>query len=81
MQAMRVGVMVASGQDAGARRRAERRRVHVVVAQAVRRQAVDIRRLDRAAVTAKLAKAGVVQHDEEDVGRPFFARSGLGPGR
>ena len=30
--------------------------------------------LDRAAITAHLAEAGIVQHDEQDVGRAFLAR-------
>ena len=33
---------------------------------------VDVRRGDRAAVAAHLAEAGVVLHDEQDVGRAFF---------
>ena len=77
----RVRVMVASREDARARRRAERRRVHAVEEQAVRSQGVDVRRLDRAAVAAHLAEAGVVLHDEQDVGCAFFGAKWLRPGR
>ena len=63
-----VAVVVAPGDDAGAARRAQRRGVHVVVAQAVGGERVEVRRLDRAAVAAEVAEAGVVQDDEEHVG-------------
>ena len=62
-----VAVVVAAGDDAGAARRAERRRVHVVEAQAVRRERVEVRRRDRAAVAAEVTEPGVVEDDEEDV--------------
>ena len=63
-----VAVVVAPGDDAGAARRAERRGVHVVEAQAVGGERVEVRRLDRAAVAAEVAEAGVVEDDEEHVG-------------
>ena len=65
----RVAVMVAAGQDARPARRAQRGRVHVVIAQAVRRERVEVRRRDRAAVTAQLAEPRVIQHDEQHVRR------------
>ena len=69
MQDMPLRVMVAAGQDARARRRAQRGRVHVVVAQAVLRELVDVRRADRRAEAAELPEAGVVEHDEQHVRR------------
>ena len=65
----RVAVMVAAGDDAGAARRAQRRRVHVAVAQAVRGESVEAGCLDRAAVTAQLPEPRVIQHDEHHVRR------------
>ena len=59
-----VGVVVAPGHQAGAGGRAERGRVEVAVAQPAGRQRVEVRRADGRAVTAELAEAGVVQHDE-----------------
>ena len=73
-----VRMMVAPGQDAGARRRAQRRGVHVVEEQAVRGELVDVRRCDGASVTAQLGEAGIVLYDEEDVGCTFFARRSSG---
>ena len=62
-----VAVMVAAGDDTGAARRAERRRVHVRVAQPASGETVEVRCLDRAPVAAELAEAGVVQNDEEHI--------------
>ena len=73
-----VGVVIAPRDHARARRRAQRRRVHVVVAQPVGRQRVEVRRLDRAAVAAEMPEAGVVEHDEQHVRRACFARLGAG---
>ena len=42
--------------------------MHVAVAHAARREAIEVGRGDGAAVAAELAEAGVVEHDEEDVG-------------
>ena len=64
-----VAVMVAPGHDARPARRAQRGRVHVGVAQPVRRERVEVRRRDRAAVAAQLPEADVVEHDHQDVGR------------
>ena len=65
----RVAVMVAAGQYARPARRTQRRRVHVAVAQAVRRQRVEAGRRDRAAVTAQLPETRVIQHDEQHIRR------------
>ena len=65
----RVAVMVAARQDARTARRAQRRRVHVAVPQAVRRERIETGRLDRAAVTAQLAEPRVIQHDEQHIRR------------
>ena len=62
-------VMVAPGDERGARRRAERGGVDVVVAQAVVRDAIHRRRRDDAAEGARHAEAGVIGDDEQDVGR------------
>ncbi len=75
-----VGVMVAAGHDARPARRAERRRVHVVVAQPFGGDAVQVRRADRAAVAAQLAESGVVEHDEQDVRRALGGAHRSGPG-
>ena len=65
-----VGVVVAAGDDAGARRRAQRRGVHAVVAQTAGRERVQMRGGDRTPVAAELTEPGVVQNDEQDVGGP-----------
>ena len=49
-----VRMVITPGDDARSRRRAQRRGVHVVIQQAPRGQRVDVRRRDRAAVTAEL---------------------------
>ena len=64
-------VMVASGDERGARRRAERGGEHPVVAQPVGRDAVHGRCRDDAAERARHGKAGVVRHDQQHVGRAF----------
>src|SRR5262249_10518941 len=68
-----VRMMVAAGQKTRARRRTKRRRVHVVVEQAILRKAVQIRGIDWRAVAAELAKTGVVQDDKKNI-------RGAGPG-
>ena len=64
-----VGMVVAARQHAGARRRAQCGSVHVREQQAVLGEPVDVGRVDRPAVATELTEAGVVQHDEQDVGR------------
>ena len=76
-----VGVVVAPGQHARARRRAQRRGVHVGVAQPVLRQPVEVGRVDRRAVATELPVAGVVEHDEEHVRRAGCRPHRRGPGR
>ena len=62
-------VVVAPGQQRRARRRAERGRVKARVAEAVLREAVEIGRRNLPAERAPLAEAGIVDQDEQDVGR------------
>ena len=62
-------VMVAPGDQRRARRRAQRGRVEVGVAQAVGGDPVEVRRRDHAAEGAGDAEAGVVGHDQQHVGR------------
>ena len=76
-----VRVMVAAGDDARPRRRAQRRRVHVVVAQPLGRDPVQVRRPDRAPVAAELTEAGVVEHDEQHVRRTLGGANRRRPGR
>ena len=64
-----IRVVVPPGEDARTGGRAQRRGVHVVVAQAARREAVQVRGLDRAPEAAELPEARVVQDDEQHVGR------------
>ncbi len=64
---LRVRVVVAAGDDTRARRRAQRGGVRVRIQQAARGQGIQAGRGDRAAVTAELAVAGVVEHDHEHV--------------
>ena len=77
----RVRVVVAPREDAGAARRTERRGVHVGEAQPVRGEAVEVGRPDRRAVAAEMPIPGVVEDDEEDVGRAGLRPNRLRPGR
>ena len=63
------GVVVAPGHQRRPRRRAQRRRVHVGVAQAHLGDAVERGRRDHAAEGRGRAEAHVVGHDQQDVGR------------
>ncbi len=83
------GVRIAPRHEGGAGGRAQRRGVEVVVAQSVRGQPVDVRRLDQAAETADLGEADVVEQQDQHVGRalrgaglfrPPFLRFLVGPG-
>ena len=74
-------VVVAPGDQRGARRRAQRRRVEVGVAQAVRGDAVEVRRRDHAAEGAGDAEAGVVGHDQQHVRRALGRHDARGPVR
>ena len=61
------GVVVAPGEEAGARGRAEGGGVVVGVAQTVRGEPVHVWRVDRGAVAAELGEANVVEDDVDDV--------------
>ena len=67
-----IGMVIAAGDDAGARRRAQRGRVHVGVQKAVFRERVDVGRGNRTAVAAEVPVPGVVEDDEEHIGRTFL---------
>src|SRR5215831_19597893 len=62
-----VGVMIAPREHARARRRAKRRGVHVVVAEPISGERVQIRSVDWTPVAPKMAEAGVVQDYEQDI--------------
>src|SRR5262245_31846419 len=74
-------MMSAPGDDARACRRTERRRVHIAISQPVLRQSINVRRVNRRAVTAQLPEASVIEHDEEYIRRAFFRAQWRGPGR
>ena len=61
-------MMVAPGQQGGARGRAHRRGVEAGVAQAAAGDGVDGRRGDRRAVAAEVGEADIVEQDHQDVG-------------
>ena len=69
-------VVVAPGQQRLARRRAQRRGVEAVVAQPVRGQALEGRRLARAAEGRRGAEARVVESTTSTLGAPAGGRSG-----
>ena len=77
----RVAVMVAAGQDARPAGRTQRGRVHVAVAQAVRRDRIEARCRDRAAVAAQLPEPGVIQNDEQHIRRALAGPHRGRPGR
>ncbi len=62
-------VMVAAGEKAGARGRAERGGMKPGETQSARRQPIDVGRLDRRAVASEVRKPGVIEHHDYDVGR------------
>src|SRR5271157_3639196 len=71
--------MIAPGQDARARWRAQCGSVHVVVEQAVVCERVDVGCLDRASVASQLPITRVVKNDEQHVGRPVSGAKWFGP--
>ena len=75
-----VRVVVAPGEDARARRRAQRSGVHIRKEQPFGRQCIDIRCRDRASVTAKVAETHIVDHDEHDVGSALGSPQRCRPG-
>ena len=66
-------VRVAAGEQGHPRRRADRRGVHVGVAQAAFGEALEGRHVDRPAKASRVAEPEIVHQDEDDVGcaRPF----------
>ena len=66
-----VHVVVAAGEQRGARGRAERGGVELVVAKAVGGEGFGGRHVDGAAEGARHAEAHVVDEDDDDVGRAF----------
>ncbi len=74
-------VVVASRDQRGARRRAQRRREHAVVAQAFLCDAVHRRCRDHAAERARHAEAGVVGDDQEHVRRALRRHDARRPPR
>ncbi len=74
------GVRIASGHQGGARRRAQRGGVEVVVAQPVVRQAIDGRSVDQTAEAGRhLRETDIVEKEDEDVGRSFRGPRRLRP--
>jgi hypothetical protein len=55
--------------------------MHIGVTPPVLRQPVNVRHINRRAVTADLPEAGVVERDEERIRRAFFRAQRFGPGR
>ena len=74
-------VVVAAGEQRRARRRAERRDVEVVVADALPGERVHRRRRDLGAVAAEAAEADVVVEDDDDVRRAGPRPLRVGPPR
>ena len=75
------GVVVAAGHDARTRRRAQRGRVHVRVAQAGRGHAIDVGGLDQAAEAVELPVPDVVEHEEQHVRGAVLGPHGSRPRR
>ena len=63
------GVVVAPGEERGPGRRAQRGHVEAVEGCAAGGQRVHVRGPDVGAEGAQVAEAGVVEHDDDDVGR------------
>ena len=74
-------VMIAAGDQRSARRRTERGGIDLGVAQPVLRDAIHGRRRDDTAVGAGHGEAGVVGHDEQDVGRALGRHDARRPPR
>ena len=62
------GVVVASGEQACASRRAQRSGVETGITQSAGREPIDVRCCQRAAVAVEVCEAGVVEHDHHHVG-------------
>ena len=74
-------VMIASGDQRRARRRAQRRGMKLRVPQPVLRDAIQGRRRDDAAEGARRAEADIVRHDEQHVGRALGRHDARRPPR
>ena len=74
-------VMVASRQQRGPRRRAQRRGVKPAESQSARRQAVHVRRGDDAAVARQMGESRVVEQHDDDVGGARRGHGDIGPVR
>src|SRR4030095_14957952 len=74
-------MMITAGQKAGTRRRTQRRRVHVVIEEAILGEPVQVGRVDRRAIAPELPKTVVAQSDEQNVRRPRVGPQRLRPSR
>ena len=74
-------MVVAPGQDGPTRRRAQGRGVHIGVAQALGREAVEHRGLHQAAERRQLTEADVIKDEEHHVRRTLRRARGLRPRR
>ena len=72
-------MVIAPGEQCGARRRAHRGGVEAGVAQTFRGEPVDGRRLDARAVAAEIGEADIVEQHDEDVRRARGRLRGLRP--
>ena len=72
-------VRKATGHQCRARRRAKRRGVEVVVAQAVVGECIDVRCINQSTKAANLCETDIVEQENDDIGRPFFGQFFFGP--
>jgi len=75
------GMVVAAGDQRGARRRAQRGGMEIRVAQTVMRDTVEVRGRDDPAERAGRAEPDIVGHDQQDVGRTLGRRHARRPER
>jgi hypothetical protein len=54
---------------------------HIVLAQVIFRQSIQVESLHRAAVAAELSITGIIQHNEKHIRRTFLGAVGFRPGR
>ena len=73
--------MIAPSYDAGSGGRAQRCRVHVIIAQAVRRQRVQVRRLNEATETAQMPKTSIIKDNEQHIRCAWFSAQRCRPSR
>jgi hypothetical protein len=67
-----IRVMIAARQNAGPGGRAQCGRMHIVIEQAACCQFINVSSVNRASVATQVSEAGLVQHDEQDIGRSLF---------